>query len=125
MPIGVCGKRGGESSVPMLVLLAQLLGLEGTKVDHASVSSKTSTTFSGSDVRDGERGALILSDLRTRGVVVVVQGGGGKLGQVGGSSLMRGESQVGACSSCYAGLCGIHGTEEAGKSTLRAGAYRS
>ena len=111
--------------MPMLVLLAQLLGLEGTKVDHASVSSKTSTMFSGSDVRDGERGALILSDLRTRGVVVVVQGGGGKLGQVGGSSLMRGESQVGACSSCYAGLCRIHGTEEAGKSTLRAGAYRS
>ena len=35
--IGVCSKCGGESSVPMLVLLALLLGLEGTKVDHASV----------------------------------------------------------------------------------------
>ena len=109
----------------MLVLLALLLGLEGTKVDHASVSSKTSTAFSGSDVRDGERGAVILSDLRTKGVVVVVQGGGGKSGQVGGSSLMRGESQVGACSPCYVGLCRIHGTEEAGKLTLRAGACRS
>ena len=125
MLIGVCGKRGGESSVPMLVLLALLLGLEGTKVDHASVSSKTSTAFSGSDVCDGEHGAVILSDLRTKGVVVVVQGGGGKSGQVGGSSLMRGESQVGACSPCYVGLCRIHGTEEAGKLTLRAGACRS
>ena len=106
----------------MLVLLALLLGLEGTKVDHALVSLKTSTAFRGSDVRDGERGAVILSDLRTKGIVVVVQGGGGKSGQVGGSSLMRGESQVGACSPCYVGLCRIHRMEEAGKLTLRVGA---
>ena len=57
--IGVCSKCGGESSVPMLVLLAPLLSLEGTKVDHASVSSKISRTSSGSDVRDGARGTVI------------------------------------------------------------------
>ena len=51
--------------------------------------------------------------------------GGEKSGQVGGSSLTHGESQVGVCSPCYAGLCRIHGTEEVGKATLRAGTYRS
>ena len=110
----------------MLVLLALLLGLEGTKVDHASVSSKTSATSSGSNVRDDARGTVILSDLRTKGIVVVVPGTrGGKSGQVGGSVLTHGESQVGACSPCYANLCRIHGTEEAGKATLHAGACRS
>ena len=59
----------------MLVLLVLLLGLEGTKTDHASVSSKISVTSSRSDVCGGAHGTMILTGLRTNGVIV---GGSGK-----------------------------------------------
>jgi hypothetical protein len=57
---------------------------EGAKTDHASMSSKMSATSRGSGVRGGARGTVILSDLRTEGIVVVWGGGGS--GQVGSGS---------------------------------------
>ena len=53
-------------------------------MDHASLSS--TATSSGSEVRGGARGTVILSDLRTEGVVFVVPGTGGRRrGKVGSS----------------------------------------
>ena len=71
--------RGGESSVSMLVLLVlvPVLELEGTKMDCASVSSKISATSSGSCVHGGMRGTVILSNLRTKAVVIVPRTGWG------------------------------------------------
>ena len=56
-------------------------------MDHASESSKISATSCGSEVRGGARGTVILSDLRTEGVMVVeVPGTGGRRrGKVGSS----------------------------------------
>ena len=48
----------------VLVVLVLVLG----SVDHASMSSKISTMFSGSGVRSGTRETVILSDLNTQGV---------------------------------------------------------
>lgn len=53
--IGVSGIHSGESLVPKLVLLGLLLGLEGTKMDRASVSSNISAMTNGSGVRRGAR----------------------------------------------------------------------
>jgi hypothetical protein len=81
--IGVSGIRGGESSAPTLVLVPALALVpvavlrDGAKIDHASTSSKISATSSGSGVRGGARGTVILSDLRTDGVVEVPGTGGG------------------------------------------------
>ena len=70
--------RGGESSAPTLVAVLELRGsAEGARTDHASMSSKMSATSSGSGVRGGARGTVILSDLRTEGVVVVPGAGTG------------------------------------------------
>ena len=89
-------------------------------MDHASALSKISMTSSRRGVRCGARGTAILSDLHTDGGVVVLvpstEGGScwrrrGKVGVIWGA-------QVGACSSCH----GMHGTEDMGKSRLRAGA---
>ena len=109
--------------VPVLV---PVLGLEGTKMDHASLSS--TATSSGSEVCGGARGTVTLSDLRTVSWLwyqVLGDADAGKSGQVGGSVPTRVEPQVVACSSCYADPRRTHRTEEAGKVTLRAGARRS
>jgi hypothetical protein len=57
----------------MVVLLLALVPVpvlrDSAKIDHASTSSKVSATSSGSGVRGGARGTVILSDLRTDGVV--------------------------------------------------------
>ena len=80
----------------MLVLVLELGSVprvpeEGTKMDHASMSSKISATSIGSGVRGGARGTVILRDLRTARVVVVVVLGTGegsgwrRYGKVGSS----------------------------------------
>ena len=107
----------------MLVLLVLVLGLEGTKEECASVSSKISATSSESDVRGGKRGTMILIDLRTDGVVVMVVLVGvnaRKSSQVLDWGLARGELQVGRAVPCQ-----MHWTEEVGKASLRADSCRS
>jgi hypothetical protein len=69
------------------------------KMDHESMSSKISATSSGSGVRGGARGTVILSDLRTEGVVVVVPGRGR-------SSAWRRRGKVGSSWGCGPGSAG-------------------
>ena len=77
-----------------LLVLILVLGSVGTKMNHASASSKMSMTSSRSGVRCGARGTAILSNLHTDGVVVVLvpgtEGGScwrrrGKVGLIWGS----------------------------------------
>ena len=103
----------------VLVVLVLVLG----SVDHASMSSKISTMFSGSGVRSGTRGTVILSDLNTQDVfawfrVPVVVADAEYLGAVGSSSMARGDLQVKACSSSCMCPCRMHTTEEAGNGEL-------
>ena len=80
----------------VLVLGSVLRGAEeGTKTDHASMSSKISATSNGSGVRGGAHGTVILSDLRTEGVVVVVVPGTG-----GGSGWRCRRGKVGSSWGC-------------------------
>ena len=102
-----------------LVLVVLVLVLVLGSVDHASMSSKISTMFSGSGVRSGTRGTVILSDLNTQGVfawfrVPVVVADAEYLGAVGSSSMARGDLQVKACSSSCMCPCRMHTTEKAG-----------
>ena len=86
--------------------------VEGTKIDHASTSSKISATSSGRGVRGGARGTVILSDLRTAAVVVVLSGGAGSGWRGGREGAVRGRGKVG--SSCGWGARAARGIDGRG-----------
>ena len=98
--------RGGESSAPTLVAVLVLCGpAEGARTNHASMSSKMSATSSGSGVRGGARGTVILRDLRTEGAVVVPAGRVGR----GCRDGRRWRGKVGSSCGCGPGVRGIAG----------------
>jgi hypothetical protein len=98
----------------MLVIVPPVLRgpVEGTNMDHASTSSNISATSSGSGVRGGARGTVILSDLRTAAVVVVPSGGSGSGWRGGREVAVRGRGKVG--SSCGWGARAARGSEGRG-----------